>query len=365
MRFPNFFRSVQNAEIDPRGNYPLPCLKDIILFVTDRCNMRCDHCMFWRRIDDPGPEMSLENFKQIAQTAPSLRTVSITGGEPFLRNDLPDIVETFYCENGAQNVQVNTNGLLMDRMAGLVEKDLAQQYEHFLSYQVSIDGFEEHHDTLRQLPGSFKKIIDNLKKLVELSHKHPYFRLVVLTNVNKHNYRDISGLSHFLWDEIGVQHAFDIVRGVTFSAWNIPQNIAEEGDPRHCDLPPLDKLEEIINTIKAVNQREGGHFDQFVRQLEIQVDQYLGKPAPFRCLSAGRTAGVIYSDGSVTVCEFTKPFAHLADYDFDLNHLWNSPEAEKRRKQITGCHCCHTCFVLTSLLEWEEQQANLASKTAI
>ncbi|RJP25403.1 MAG: radical SAM protein [Candidatus Omnitrophota bacterium] len=356
MRFPRLFPFSRSAVIDPLGTYPPPQAKDIILFVTDRCNMRCEHCMFWQRIDDPGPEMTLVQFQQIARTAPALRTVSITGGEPFLRNDLDEIVESFYRENRTHNVQINTNGLLWERMEHLIELDLAAKYEHFLSFQVSIDGLEKNHDRLRQLPGSFRKITNNLKRLVALTKEHPYFRVVVLTNVNKHNYREIDELSHFLWDEIGVQHAFDLVRGVTFSSWGIPQAIIEKGDPRDCDLPPMQELEGILDAIRRINRREGGHFDQFVRQLEVQVGLYLGIPAPFRCLSAGRTAGVIYGDGSVAACEFTKPFAHLADFDYDLDRLWRSRQAELRRNQITGCSCSHTCFVLTSLVEWEEQQ---------
>ncbi len=357
MRLPALFPSRRNATIDPLGNYPQPTAKDIILFVTDRCNMRCAHCMFWRKIDDPGPEMTLEQYQRIAQTAPPLRTVSITGGEPFLRKDLPEIIESFYRENRSHNVQVNTNGLLMERMEDLVKRDLASRYEHYLSYQVSIDGLERTHDQVRQLPGSFVKITDNLKRLVDLTHSHPYFRVVVLTNINKNNYHEIEELSAMLWDDIGVQHAFDLVRGVTFSSWGIPKSIMEEGDPRDCNLPPLDELEEILETIRRINQREGNHFEQFIRQLEVQVGLYLGKPAPFRCLSAGRTAGVVYSDGSVAACEFTKPFAHLADFAYDFSQLWNSSEASQRRNQITGCSCSHTCFVLTSLVEWEEQQA--------
>ena len=81
---------------DPRGIYPSSQLKDIILFVTDRCNMKCDHCMFWERIDNPGDEHSLEELEKMAASIPPLRTVSITGGEPFLRSDLERLVEIFY-----------------------------------------------------------------------------------------------------------------------------------------------------------------------------------------------------------------------------------------------------------------------------
>ncbi len=365
MRFSKWFHQSKDQLSDPRGSYPDPTLKDLILFVTERCNMRCDHCLFWRRIDRPGQELTLEQLHSVADSIPPLRTLAITGGEPFLRPDLPEIVETFYQRNHTQHIQVNTNGLLMERMTDLVELDLALRFEKHLTYQVSVDGLEDTHDRLRQTPGSFKRIMENLKLLVAYSKTHPFFRVVVLTNVNGRNYGEIDALGHYLWEEIGVPHVYDLVRGVSFSSWGIPKEIRVDEDPRNCDFPPLDKLESILDIIKNINTREGGQFDQCVRQLEIQIEQYLGKPAPFRCLTAGRTVGVVYSDGSIAACEFTTPFATLSEYDYDLGVLWRSQEADQRRSQITRCACSHTCFVLTSLQEWEEQRerANMTAQT--
>lgn len=364
IRLPRFWQKFQQAKRDPKGVYPEPRLKDLILFVTDRCNMRCDHCMFWRRIDDPGPEMSLESLQKIALSIDPLRTLAITGGEPFLRTDLGEIVETFYRDNHTHHVQINTNGVLMDRMEDLVRRDLGTRYQHHLTFQISLDGLEETHDRLRRTPGSFQKILSNLERLKALSKNYAYFRTVVLTNINKTNHHQIEELSEILWDRIGVEHTFDLVRGVSFSSWNIPEDIRQEEDPRECDLPPLEELPSIYERILKVNDREGRPFDQFMRQLGVQVDMLLGRPAPFHCLSAGRSAGVVYSDGSTAACEFTKPFASLEDYDYNLKKLWLSPEGEERRKRIQCCRCTHTCFVLTSLQEWEEQNAKaLPSKT--
>lgn len=362
MRLFNLFSKRTQNVPDPRGEYPVPRLKDLILFVTDRCNMKCDHCMFWERIDNPGAEMDLPELEKISRSIPPLRTLSLTGGEPFLRNDLAKILDIFYTHNQTHHIQVNTNGILMERMEQLICKDLALKNQHFLTCQVSLDGLEETHDRLRRMPGSFKKITKNLQRLVELQKDHPYFRAVVLTNVNRGNYKDIEPLADILWNEVGVEHTYDLVRGVSFSAWGIPQDIAVHEDPRDCDLPPRELLPEILETIRRVNAREGHRFDQCVRQVGIQVDMYRKKPSPIRCLSAGRTVGVIYSDGSVAACEFTQPFATLQEHDYDLGRLWQSQSADLRRSQITGCTCAHSCFVLTSLQEWEEQQAAIAAK---
>ncbi len=340
----------------PRGEYPAPRLKHLILFVTDRCNMRCQHCMFWQRVAEPGSEMSLSELQSVAASCPPLQTVGVTGGEPFLRPDLPEIVETFFERNGTFHLQVNTNGLRLDRMVELAERRMCDGHEHFLTFQVSLDGLGETHDRLRASPGSFEKIVSNLRELAKLPEKIPGFRVNVLTNVNATNTTELEPLAELLWDDIGVEHAYDLVRGADFSVWGLPEHLRQPEGPKACDPAPPERLREIAETVRRIDRRENGVMEPFVRQLEVQVGLYEGKPAPFRCLSAGRTTGVVYSDGSVTACEFTPPFAQLAEFNYDFEALWTSPAAEARRREITTCSCAHSCFVLTSMLEWEEQQ---------
>jgi len=357
MRLPAFLRRSRPSPNEEWNGYPESRLKDIILFLTDRCNMRCDHCMFWQRIDAPGAEMAVEELQRIALSAPPLRTAAMTGGEPFLRNDLAKIVEIFFRDNHTHHIQINTNGLLLERMEELAQRDLAARYQRHLTFQISLDGMEETHERLRRAPGSFKKIVRNAKRLADMAKEHPYFHAVILTNINKENYHEIEAIADYIREIAGIAHAFDLVRGAGFSAWNVPEDILEKDNPRDCGLPPLEALDSIVGTVKRIYARDGADFGPFMRQMEIQAALYLNKPTPYRCLTAGRTIGAIYSDGAVAACEFTKPFAHLADYDFDLGRLWNSPKAEQRRREITGCVCCHTCFVLTSLQEWEERRA--------
>jgi MoaA/NifB/PqqE/SkfB family radical SAM enzyme len=171
--------------------------------------------------------------------------------------------------------------------------------------------------------------------------------------VNRENRGEIEPLAEVL-RELRIPHVYDFIRGAGFSAWNIPQHIQAHENPRDCMLPPLDDLHDVLKQIVAIDKREGGQFGQWITQLRYQVGLYHGRRPPFPCLSAGRTAGVVYSDGSAAACEFTVPFARMADYGFDLGRLWTGPEAERRRSQITRCYCTHSCFLLTSHQEWLE-----------
>ncbi len=58
----------------------------VTLVLTDRCDCRCKGCLIWQR--DKRAEMTPEQIGAFLRQAPSLRWVNLTGGEPFLRNDM-------------------------------------------------------------------------------------------------------------------------------------------------------------------------------------------------------------------------------------------------------------------------------------
>ena len=88
----------------------------IVLFITNRCNMECDHCFLVESgelNDMKRPQiLSVENLRKLATSNPKLLALSITGGEPFLRKDLYKIVNLFK----KQVVAIPTNGFLTDNI---------------------------------------------------------------------------------------------------------------------------------------------------------------------------------------------------------------------------------------------------------
>ena len=68
----------------------------LTFFLTSRCNLRCEHCFYWKELDaDHSNELKIDEIKKIAQSLPRLLVLSITGGEPFVRKDICDVVSTF------------------------------------------------------------------------------------------------------------------------------------------------------------------------------------------------------------------------------------------------------------------------------
>jgi len=67
-----------------------------------------------------------------------------------------------------------------------------------------------------------------------------------------------------------------------------------------------------------------------------------------KCL-AGKYDAVIWPDGKVSMCEFTKPFADLKNYQFNFYRLWTSKSAWEMRKKICCCFCAHTCNLMSAM----------------
>src|SRR5512135_1713176 len=73
-------------------------LQSIIFFVTSACNLRCSHCFYWQNLNRQ-EDLRLEEIEKISLNLPSFSRLLISGGEPFLRKELPDIIRLFYKNN--------------------------------------------------------------------------------------------------------------------------------------------------------------------------------------------------------------------------------------------------------------------------
>lgn len=100
-------------------------LRDLRISVTDRCNLRCTYCM---PADIFGPDyaflprtelLSFEEIERLARTFVDLgvEKLRITGGEPTLRRDLPELISRLARIDGVQDIALTTNGLLLPRLA--------------------------------------------------------------------------------------------------------------------------------------------------------------------------------------------------------------------------------------------------------
>ena len=124
-------------------------LFNINLEVTKRCNARCNFCDYWK--EKPGLE--LKDYVPIVEKLKPL-SVSLTGGEPLLREDLPDLIASLRQSFGFLNISLITNGSLLT-----MEKGLALWEAGLDELSISLDYLDGRHDEGRGLPGLTRHIL--------------------------------------------------------------------------------------------------------------------------------------------------------------------------------------------------------------
>ena len=135
---------------------------NVLLQVTNRCNMRCAFCDFWPNGVSPNEELTLDDYRRLEEELTRLGTflISIEGGEPMLRPDIVEIVRVF---SRRHMPMLYTNGWFIDEDnakalfdAGVINVGVSIDYAH-----------ADRHDKQRDLPGTWGRAwhaVDLLRK---------------------------------------------------------------------------------------------------------------------------------------------------------------------------------------------------------
>lgn len=137
------------------------------VIVTYRCNAHCNMCDCFKDPTKPEEEIALEEIKKL----PEMAFTNITGGEPFIRKDLPEIVKELYKKS--DRIVVSTNGYFTDRIIALC-KEFPK-----IGIRISIEGLQESNDKIRGIPDGFNRGYKTLKTLVEMKHPDVGFGMTV------------------------------------------------------------------------------------------------------------------------------------------------------------------------------------------
>ncbi len=136
------------------ADYPV----DALLAVTYRCNARCVMCNIWRM--PAQNELSPEEWSNVPST---LRDINISGGEPFLRDDLPKLVAVFRKRCPRARIIISSNGIGPERIR-LLAPDLVR-IDPAIGVGISIDGIGETHDRIRGVRGAYVEAMESLEIL--------------------------------------------------------------------------------------------------------------------------------------------------------------------------------------------------------
>ncbi len=323
-------------------------VRSVNVAVTYYCNSRCTMCNIWqiyrRDRSRAAAELSLEDLRHIfsSRRFAKLSSVSLTGGEPFLRRDLVEIAGFFLENFPSASLVIPTDSV----SPGLTLKKVRQVIDRFrpgrdrFGIAVSLDGQKEAHNRQRGMD-CYDKAIEVLHELAELN-----LSLHVSYTVTTGNTADVLAI-YKIAQEIGAAFSVQIAQGSSnyygdnstqLNPWkaseldHVDEQVSEIADDRWSRLGRVSKMTDTT--------------DYFLRRM---VDYHREPRRIFTCYS-GIHSCFIDPYGDVYACLMLDRKLGNAKRDgFDT--VWNGPVADEVRQSIERkeCHCWTPCEACPSL----------------
>lgn len=324
----------------------------LLMFVTNRCAARCEHCFYWSELNTKiKEELTIDEFDKLAQSLGPMLQITFTGGSPELRKDLPDIVESFHRRCRPTNMTFCMLGANTDRIVNQVEAMLTRCPGQNIKIGISLDGIGEEHDRLRGIPGLFKHVVATIQELGKLKRLFSTLRVDVGMTVHGLNYENVLDTARWVRQNLPV----DVLKPILVRG--NPLNPKTRDDV--CKTTYLNVVDHDAPWLKSA--RAGGEFslwDYLVHSKEkvsrdIIAETSQTNTVQIKC-AGGRETAVVYPTGDVAGCELRGDvLGNLRQRDFDFRGIWMGSEAQHFRATtgaVDACKgCYHHCFISPAL----------------
>lgn len=320
------------------GGDPL-CLT---FFVTSVCNGKCIHCLNVGRPPSNAQALTPAEVDRIAASMKPFANLLVSGGEPFLRDDLAELLEPFsrHCRVG--QITVPTNASQPDRIETITARLAGACPDTKLNIRIGIDGPPQLHDEIRGIDGGFEAAVETARRVQRLRADHPNLWLefcFTLSTRNQDAFEDL--LAEF--DRRGIEQTPYILLCRPPTAipdlWRVSRSSyvrAHQARERRMlgmssagprQVPPF--FERIIMAYIDATRR---------RILKLWDDP----ERRWRC-SAGALSLVMDEMGTVYPCEtLWQPVGNLRELDYDMRGVLDGDELRLFRASIRdGCRCTH------------------------
>ena len=289
------------------------------VIVTYRCNAKCTMCNRYKVPSKPEDEISLETIRKL----PEMYFTNITGGEPFMRDDLKDVVRELYKKS--ERIVISTNGFYTDRIV-----DLCKEFPQ-VGIRISIEGLEQTNNEIRGLDDGYNRGYTTLKTLVDMGLKDVGFGMTVQDK----NAPDLVPLYN-ISDELNMEFATASLHNSFY--------FVESNNIIHDRLMVAQNFEDLVNRLLASNSPK----KWFRAYFNHGLINYIFSQK--RLLPCDMSFDTFFIDpfGDVMPCNGTKEkevMGNLNEQSWD--ELWNSEQAEEVRKKVRCCD--RNCWMIGSV----------------
>ena len=332
-------------------------LNEVFLFVTSRCNSKCTTC-FYHDFLNSNQDMTFDEIKRMSETAPQFNKLWLSGGEPFMRDELVEIIKLFYDNNKIKEISLPTNGLLTDRIVEWTGRILDQCPDMRILLNFSLDGIGATHDKIRGVPGNFKKTIRSMELIKEKYPNNSDLIVNVATIITPLGYNQAFDLGAYLLkkDLIATQF-FEVVRGNPLDP-DTKDITNEQVRALRKKVYPLiaEQSNRLFKHFKGTKKSIAKkYFLGYVRFINNIQDANLNglKHWGMKC-TAGETTFVLDHNGDFRSCEMREPIGNMKDYDFNLSEAAFGDRMKQEIDEIGGgkkadCWCTHGCWITSSI----------------
>lgn len=314
--------------------------------VTAACQSRCKTCqighMYMEHPERAANDLRLDEIEQIFSTMKPVYFFNISGGEPFLRDDLPQIVELACKYLKPRIIHTPTNAILSEKIERKTHEilEIIKKYDPKVPFTVkpSIDGIGDMHDKIRGVKGNFKKLLDTIERLKGIEKEHENFHLELGTVISNFNIDSLDEIEDFV-HSLGVESYRNEVAEQRTEFFNI-------GDPITPDAVTYQRLIKNFSRKIKENMTSKKNLARTTEALRLVYYDIAGKILETKTQVLPCYAGVsnvhINFDGGVWPCcvlGYEKQMGNLRNYGYDFQKLWLSEEAQNVRSFIQNKNC--------------------------
>lgn len=286
---------------------------DISIITTYRCPMRCKMCNIWKNPTDKQEEIKADDLRML----PNFKFVNITGGEPFIREDLGEIVEVM--SSKSPRIVISTSGWFDDRII-----DLAKHFPN-IGIRISIEGMKATNDDLRGRDGGFEKGVSTLRRLKEMGVKDIGFGITV----SNHNSADMLNL-YELSKELDMEFATAAFHN-SFYFHKYDNQITNK-----------DEVTSNFLKLMELQMKEKHPKSWFRAYFNMGLINYVNGGKRLLPCEAGTVNffvdpwGEVYPCNGMEESKWLKSMGNIRSGK-SFEEIWNSPEADEVRAMVKSC----------------------------
>lgn len=316
--------------------------------VTARCQSDCLTChigdCYQKGEFRQRPDLSLGEIEKIFRSLGPVYFFNVSGGEPFLRADLPQIIELARQYLKPAIIHIPTNALAPARIEAICLKILRNNRKNgsriLLTVKPSIDGIGRLHDRIRGVPGNFRRLEETIVRLKLVEEEFPEFHLELGTVISKFNVDHLNEIEDYV-------HAL----GVESYRHEIAEERAEFFNKGEAIAPSTVIYKKMLNRFSAEIVRHLPEKRRLTRLMEsLRLVYYkmavkiLERKTQVISCYGGISNLHLNFDGELWPCcvlAYDQPLGNLRLLDYDVQEALRRPQAMRvlsfiRRK---GCFC--------------------------